>query len=342
VRRALSIMSAAALLVTITPAIKTPVNVRIYRYQSQWGTEGKGDGQFYYPNGVALAPNGNVYVADRGNSRVQYFTPGGLFLGKWGSYGSGDGQFIYCSAVDVNSNGNVYVADPGNHRVQYFTSAGSFLGKWGTAGEGDGQFRRLESLAVAPTTRNVYTVEEWTDPGTPEVYNYRIQYFSETGRFLGAWPTVATPGYRSGPVAISVRPDGTVFGASNSHPTDVSRRVRYYSPTGSYRGGWGAFGHGPGLFSSPVSIEYSAYTDSVFVGDTQDRIQVFTPTGSYITAWGSNGSGNGQFRSPVGIAARRLTDGVFVCDRGNHRIQYFASPRVLVPLPSSGRRIIAE
>ena len=57
------------------------------------------------------ATNGNIYVADRLNHRVQYFTSNGSFIGKWGSQGSGDRQFNQPIFVKVAPNGNVYVTD---------------------------------------------------------------------------------------------------------------------------------------------------------------------------------------------------------------------------------------
>ncbi len=60
-----------------------------YNFAGSWGARGAGDGQFYMPQGISIAPNGNVYVTDTQNHRVQYFSPEGSFRGKWGSAGSG-------------------------------------------------------------------------------------------------------------------------------------------------------------------------------------------------------------------------------------------------------------
>ncbi len=109
-------------------------------YEGMWGTQGNGDGQFYFPRSVACAPNGNVYVSDTSNNRIQYFTAQGSFLGKWGRVGSLEGRFKNPRHLDVARDGRVYVADGGNSRVQYFTANGSFLGAWGSNGSGDGQF----------------------------------------------------------------------------------------------------------------------------------------------------------------------------------------------------------
>src|SRR5438128_1047493 len=48
-------------------------------YLTQWGTEGSGDCQFSGPYGVATDAAGNVYVADRGNHRIQKFTGTGVY-----------------------------------------------------------------------------------------------------------------------------------------------------------------------------------------------------------------------------------------------------------------------
>jgi hypothetical protein len=87
---------------------------------TQWGSEGSGDGQFRWLEGIAVDGSGDVYVADRANDRVQKFAADGSFLTKWGSYGSEDGQFDWPRGIAVDGSGNVYVADSGNNRIQKF------------------------------------------------------------------------------------------------------------------------------------------------------------------------------------------------------------------------------
>ena len=47
-----------------------------YEFSLNWGTDGTGDGEFYYPSGVAVSSDGSVYVADTENHRIQKFWPG--------------------------------------------------------------------------------------------------------------------------------------------------------------------------------------------------------------------------------------------------------------------------
>src|SRR5208337_1559642 len=80
-------------------------------FVTEWGSVGTGNGQFDFPQGVAVDSSGNVYVVDRGNSRIQKFSNTGTYITQWGSLGISNGQFDYPQGVAVDSSGNVYVAD---------------------------------------------------------------------------------------------------------------------------------------------------------------------------------------------------------------------------------------
>ena len=138
-----------------------------YEFLRKWGTGGEEDGQFNWPHGLAIDGDGNVYVVDTNNRRIQVFDLQGRFLRKWGTEGEEDGQFSYPEALAIGGDGNVYVADWTNHRIQVFDPQGRFLRKWGTEGEEDGQFSNPAGLAI-DGDGNVY-VADWE--------NHRIQVF---------------------------------------------------------------------------------------------------------------------------------------------------------------------
>jgi len=73
---------------------------------------------FYMPTDIALDSQGNIYILDSGNHRVQKFTPGGQYITTIGNKGQGPAEFVYPLSLDVDSKGYLHISDPGNKRVQ--------------------------------------------------------------------------------------------------------------------------------------------------------------------------------------------------------------------------------
>jgi DNA-binding beta-propeller fold protein YncE len=92
-----------------------------YEFVKKWGSNGTGEGQFPVPYSVDVDSKGDVWVADRGNPRIQKFDKDGNFLFKLGSVGSKEDQFNNPKqvAVDINIK-YLYVADSKNNRIQKF------------------------------------------------------------------------------------------------------------------------------------------------------------------------------------------------------------------------------
>jgi DNA-binding beta-propeller fold protein YncE len=88
------------------------------RFVGAWGTLGDGPGEFNCPQGIAVGPNGSVFIADTYNNRIQQFTAAGKFIAQRGSRGSGQGEFWLPCGIAVDAAGRIYVADTFNNRVQ--------------------------------------------------------------------------------------------------------------------------------------------------------------------------------------------------------------------------------
>src|SRR5215212_5982849 len=91
-------------------------------YVGQFGSFGTDDGQFTWPTSLAIDADGNVFVVDDLNNRIQRFTPEGKLLHVFGSAGEGPGEFNLPWGITTDKAGQIYVADWRNDRVQKFTS----------------------------------------------------------------------------------------------------------------------------------------------------------------------------------------------------------------------------
>lgn len=86
---------------------------------------------FNHPTDAAVAPNGDVYVADGyGNTMVHRFSHDGRLIRSWGGRGSGPGRFTTPHGIWVLRDGRVLVGDRENDRVQIFSSDGRYEGEW--------------------------------------------------------------------------------------------------------------------------------------------------------------------------------------------------------------------
>ena len=97
---------------------------------------------------LTVAPNGDVYVADTNNHRIQKLSRDGQSLAMWGGEGDGPAQFRFPQSVALDSQGMIYVADSRNHRVQRLTPQGAYSAAWGSPGSAPGQFSSPQGLAV--------------------------------------------------------------------------------------------------------------------------------------------------------------------------------------------------
>ncbi|MBO9344059.1 MAG: alpha/beta hydrolase, partial [Roseiflexus sp.] len=234
---------------------------------------------------MAVAPDGTVYVADRGNHRIQRFNAASAFLGTWGSRGHSFGQFNEPSGVAVARDDMVYVADRGNHRIQRFSASGNFRGPplgW-ARGTGPGEFSYPFGVAVAPDG-TVYVA----DTG-----NSRIQRFSASGTFLGTWGRFGSgDGQFSEPRGVAVAPDGTVYVADSGN-----HRIQRFSATGTFLGAWGSNGSSDGQFSYAEGVAV-APDGTVYVADSGNhRIQAFGT--QHPAAWRGEFFGNDWLTGPV-------------------------------------------
>lgn len=200
-----------------------------------------GDGQFWDGVGLDVDANGDVYMAEFSNHRVQKFSGTGTFILKWGTFGSGNGQFNTADDVAFDTAGNAYVVDKNNDRIQKFSNTGTFLAAWGTAGTGDGQFQKPVGIAI-DADDNVYVAEQ---------VGHRIQKFDTNGGFILKWGTFgAGDGQFNEPIHINVDINGNVY-----VPDSKNHRIQKFDGNGTFLTKWGTFGTGDGQFNEPEAVD---------------------------------------------------------------------------------------
>jgi 6-bladed beta-propeller/NHL repeat len=101
------------------------------------GVAGNGPDTFDRPTGVAIAPNGDIFVTDghypnkHMTARVVKFAKDGRFIKAWGREGAAPGEFSDPHDIFIGGSENrVYIADRRNNRIQVFDQDGKFIAAW--------------------------------------------------------------------------------------------------------------------------------------------------------------------------------------------------------------------
>jgi hypothetical protein len=293
---------------------------------------GNGDGQFSFPGDVAWDTQGNLYVSDYVNNRVQKWTADGHYVGWIGggssgwqtgaapAAGSGDAQFNSPVSLAVDGSGNLWVSDTSNARIQKWTTAGTYLGwigggasglQTGTApasGTGNGQFDYAYGISF-DSSGNLYV----GDCG-----NNRVQKWSAglsavgwLGGGANGWQTGTAPSwgvvdkYFSCPFGVTVASDGTLYVADNGGS------LQQWTSAGTFEG---RFGNGLDGWVTGQSTYNSGYGDKYL--NEPDGVAI-DPQGNFYIADSCNGrivvlNASGRYQGWFGAGQSGLQMGVAV------------------------------
>ncbi len=145
-----------------------------FKLLRRMGTGGKkhtltSPGDFAKPSNVAVDSDGNLFVSDTLNNRVEIFDADGNFIRTFGKNGDGPGYFARPKGIAVDSDGHVWVADAVQDRLQVFTQEGRLLLYMGGHGIMPGQFSTIAGVTIDKNNR-VFTSEQF--PGRVQMFRY--------------------------------------------------------------------------------------------------------------------------------------------------------------------------
>lgn len=261
-------------------------------FLASFGGEGSGDGALGKPRGVAIAPSGELFVADAGNRRVPRYDKNGKFLGDLPA------QFEEPSAVAVAPGGKVYVLDALRDAIAKFDPNGGLVG-W--IGAERGMYRpRGISVDQAGT---LYVAD--TGHG-------RVLVLDDEGRLIRALGEGSK--LFPQPSDVITDRDGTLYVA------DPTRgRIVKLDAEGNYLLEW--------RISEANTQESPHFAlapgGALLISDPpRQRVISFTPDGQSVGMWSGAGD-EAKLRMPIGIAADKEGN-VYVVDAAAPAVKKFA------------------
>jgi len=246
-------------------------NNRIQKFSSAgaalgvYGKQGRapegGSPRFLGPTAVAVDAQGNIYVADTFNSRIEKLSPSGAFVWQTPLGGQPRG-------VAVDAQGNVYATSYYNQQVRKFDSAGKLITLWGGRGRTNGLFLGPAAIAVDKSGR-VYVA----DTGNSRVSIFSLLpdgSYGYSGQFGGAG---ASAGQFSALGGIAVAQDDTVYAVDTG-----GHRVQKFNPFGAHFKSWTAAAQ----LQSVAGLTLDGSGHVIVVDSQNNRVGVYSAAGALI------------------------------------------------------------
>ncbi len=278
-------------------------------FVSSFGSIGKAAGQFNQPTGIALDAQGNLYIADTQNDRIQKLDTNFNVVSSI----SGKNLLKQPEGVFVDAAGNVFVADTMNHQVKKFDSSGTLLLTFGKKGNANGEFNQTAGIGVSSENK-IYVTDRQND---------RVQVFDSSGAFQFAFGTQGSDtGQFNKPQGLFIGFGDNVFVADS-----LNNRLQMFTKEGQF-----VFAANHEAFKHPHAISMDKNIN-VYIADTfHHRIVKADRFGNPMFLLGTHGKETSQFNQPQGVAVSSDGSTLYIADSLNHRVQKFQVK--LSPSPS--------
>lgn len=227
-----------------------------------WGGEGSANGQFKRPAGIAIDKDGNVYVVDQSNKRIQKFTPEGKWLNSWG-------QNLFNSPENIlyHSKGSLYVTDRLGGKVYQFDLDGKLLN---TILSPVAEIKDFSPYGIAETPEGNILISECRN-------NYFFE-LDENGLLVHSFEGMGgNPDQSILLSSIAIDSQGFIYVVDTG-----GHRVLRFSKSGEFIASFGSLGSNSGQFKYPFGVTIDA-AGMVWVSDTQNnRLQKFNIEGTFL------------------------------------------------------------
>jgi len=264
---------------------------------------GKDAPRLVRPHGLAVDPEGRLWVADPGARRVHVFDTAEHEYMELPD--DDDPPLSSPIAVVHDPSGVAYVSDSASRVIRRFDREGRDLGEW----NGDGEFTRPTGLAFDSGTGLLWVV----DTGS-----HRLLALDEAGHVRY---TVGERGEGLGhfnfPTHIAIGPQGRLFVTDT-----LNFRIQILTNEGESLSAFGSIGDGPGSFSKPKGVAVDRDGNVYVVDGHFGNVQIFEESGAVLLHFGKQGVMEGEFWLPAGIWIAG-GDRIYVADAYNHRVQIF-------------------
>ncbi len=328
-------------------ALHTIAAGRAWVYSHNIGRNAQVGMGFSQPVGVAAAPDGVLYVANRSgeqnpSSRISKVTVDHEFIMEFVRKGpayssSATSHFTWLTGVALDHDENVYCTDEWNSQVSVFDKEGELLKVWGEKGEGEGQLDGTAGIAL-DADENVWVVSAKSS---------RIQKFTKDGQYLaGFGKKGSAEGELEMPYGLSIDQEGNIYVVDWGND-----RVQKFTPDGSHLLTFGHSGTGAAGLNHPTGVCVDNEGDVYIVDWMNERVAIFDDQARPITSlrgdavevspWGQMSldanpdqanrrrqvedlvDQQKKFRMPTGCTFDRETNRLIICDTQRGRLQIY-------------------
>ena len=210
--------------------------------------------------GVAVAPNGGIFVTDYFNHQIHVFDAERKFVRSFGEEGDSDGQLKTPRNVAITREALLYIAS--DKRIDVLRDDGVFVRQIGAG------------ILNNPWDVTVYNGEIFV----ADYGNNRVAVFNQEGRLVRTIGSKGTgPGQFSGSTGVAVSPGGELY-VSDRWNEDSNHRVQVFTLQGVYIREFGA-----GQLNAPQKLQFSSDKHVLVADNLNDRVAVFNHDGALVS-----------------------------------------------------------